>query len=324
MGPQRCASSSSENMKAQAVLCLVLLIGLASSHSLSKRSLLKGSSHGHGHHQHHHQRRFQGRRQHQRQSATGSRRTGRDGDHHDHDDSHGEVRAISTGYLPADDYEDDLAGYGASSRSDNLPGYSGSEDYSDQSQYGSDQSQYGASERDSQPEYEETTTTAPDLARDADGESANDQYGAPSNIDNSYAAPDGEYGAPDSDSEGSGADESGVDVARSTDSDYSAPDTEYGSPDSSNSRSQLDGDYELRHQTIPPEMDSHLRPWRTAPEPGTPELEEVDNVQVAVSRSVSLSVLDPLSGSTELVSEVVLIDFRRQYSHITPVNVQKS
>merc|ERR1711982_121711 len=71
-----------------------------------------------------------------------------------------------------------------------------------------------------------------------------DQYGAPSNIDNSYAAPDGEYGAPDSDSEGSGADESGVDVARSTDSDYSAPDTEYGSPDSSNSRSQLDGDYE--------------------------------------------------------------------------------
>jgi len=231
-------------MKAQAVLCLVLLIGLASSHSLSKRSLLKGSSHGHGHHQHHHQRRFQGRRQHQRQSATGSRRTGRDGDHHDHDDSHGEVRAISTGYLPADDYEDDLAGYGASSRSDNLPGYSGSEDYSDQSQYGSDQSQYGASERDSQPEYEETTTTAPDLARDADGESADDQYGAPSNIDNSYAAPDGEYGAPDSDSEGSGADESGVDVARSTDSDYSAPDTEYGSPDSSNSRSQLDGDYE--------------------------------------------------------------------------------
>merc|ERR1712209_280556 len=210
MGPQRCASSSSENMKAQAVLCLVLLIGLASSHSLSKRSLLKGSSHGHGHHQHHHQRRFQGRRQHQRQSATGSRRTGRDGDHHDHDDSHGEVRAISTGYLPADDYEDDLAGYGASSRSDNLPGYSGSEDYSDQSQYGSDQS----------------------------------QYGAPSNIDNSYAAPDGEYGAPDSDSEGSGADESGVDVARSTDSDYSAPDTEYGSPDSTNSRSQLDGDYE--------------------------------------------------------------------------------
>ena len=51
-------------------------------------------------------------------------------------------------------------------------------------------------------------------------------------------------------------------------------------------------------------MDSHLRPWRTAPEPGTPELEEVDNVQVAVSRNVSLSVLDPLSGSTELVSEV--------------------
>merc|ERR1712025_960723 len=98
---QRCASSSSENMKAQAVLCLMLLIGLASSHSLSKRSLLKGSSHGHGLHQHHHQRRFQGRRQHQRQSATGSRRTGRDGDHHDHDDSHGEVRAISTGYLPA-------------------------------------------------------------------------------------------------------------------------------------------------------------------------------------------------------------------------------
>merc|ERR1712025_721189 len=242
MGPQRCASSSSENMKAQTVLCLVLLIGLASSHSLSKRSLLKGSSHGHGHHQHHHQRRFQGRRQHQRQSATGSRRTGRDGDHHH--EPHGEVRAISTGYLPADDYEDDLAGYGASSRSDNLPGYSGSEDYSDQSQYGSDQSQYGASERVSQPEYEETTTTAPDLARDADGESADDQYGAPSNIDNSYAAPDGEYGAPDSDSEGSGADESGVDVARSTDSDYSAPDTEYGSPDSSNSRSQLDGDYE--------------------------------------------------------------------------------
>jgi len=151
------------------------------------------------------------------------------------------VRAISTGYLPADDYEDDLAGYGASSRTqgDNLPGYSGSdEDYPDQSQY-------GASGRDSpQPEYEETTTTAPDLARDQDGESADEQYGAPSNIDNSYAAPDGEYGAPDSDdSEGSGADESGVDVARATDTDYAAPDTEYGGPADS-SRSQLDGDYE--------------------------------------------------------------------------------
>merc|ERR1712130_904449 len=86
----------------------------------------------------------------------------------------------------------------------------------------------------------------PDLARDQDGESADEQYGAPSNIDNSYAAPDGEYGAPESDdSEGSGADESGVDVARATDTDYAAPDTEYGGPaDSSNSRSQLDGDYE--------------------------------------------------------------------------------
>jgi len=243
MGHQRCASSSRENMKAQAVLCVVVfLIGLASSHSLSKRSLLKGSSHDHSHqHQHHHQRRFQGRRQHQRQLATGARRTGRDGDHHH--EPHGEVRAISTGYLPADDYEDDLAGYGASSRTqgDNLPGYSGSdEDYPDQSQY-------GASGRDSpQPEYEETTTAAPDLARDQDGESADEQYGAPSNIDNSYAAPDGEYGAPDSDdSEGSGADESGVDVARATDTDYAAPDTEYGGPaDSSNSRAQLDGDYE--------------------------------------------------------------------------------
>ena len=155
-------------------------------------------------------------------------------------------RAISTGYLPADDYdyEDDLAGYGASSRSqgENLPGYSGSDgDYPDQSQY-------GASERDgSQPEYEETTTTTPDLGRSDqdDSESADQEYGAPSNIDNSYAAPDGEYGAPDSDSEGSGADTSGVDVARSTDTDYAAPDTEYGGPgDSSNSRSQLDGDYE--------------------------------------------------------------------------------
>ena len=78
-----------------------------------------------------------------------------------------------------------------------------------------------------------TTTTAPDFKdyneeEEASGETADDQYGAPSDINNDYAEPDGEYGAP----EGSGQDETGVDVARNTD--YSAPgqapDTGYGQP----------------------------------------------------------------------------------------------
>ena len=84
-------------------------------------------------------------------------------------------------------------------------------------------------------ETDTTTTTAPDFKdynnedeEEASGDAADDQYGAPSDINNDYAAPDGDYGAP----EGSGQDETGVDVARNTD--YSAPgqapDTGYGQP----------------------------------------------------------------------------------------------
>ena len=148
-------------------------------------------------------------------------------------------RAISTGYLPAaDDYEDDLAGYGAAGTRSNdyndLPGYGGDQ---------RDQAQYGADQRDL-AQYDETTTAVPeyDDTTEASGDSADDQYGAPSNIDNSVAAPDGDYGAPE---EGSGdpALESGVAIARSTDTDYSAPgpvsapDSDYGGPRAS-------GDYD--------------------------------------------------------------------------------
>jgi len=69
----------------------------------------------------------------------------------------------------------------------------------------------------------DTTTTAEYPDYSADSRAAGDQYGAPSNLDNSYAAPpEGDYGAP-------GDEESVVD-ARS-DTEYSAPNTDYSIPD---------------------------------------------------------------------------------------------
>merc|ERR1719270_1498265 len=160
-------------MKAQVALCVIILIlGSVASHTVSKRSLLRGN---HNHHHQQNNRRFGARRQNRRRF--GARRRGRDGDHHEedhHDDHHHEeARAISTGYLPAEEdysYEDDLPGYGANTR-DNLPGYGGE---------GDDQSQYGADTRDlaSYEETDTTTTTAPDFKdyneEEASGDAADD------------------------------------------------------------------------------------------------------------------------------------------------------
>lgn len=207
-------------MKALVFLCL-LGIGLATTHSLSRRSLLGRGRGGHQHHEpaHHNAPR---ERQRQRQRSRGrkfsSRRAGRDGVHDtdhdsDHDsehDSHHPITAISTGYLPAaadDYYDDDLAGYRAG-EGQGLPGYEGEQ---------------GAVTERSLDSYDYDTTTTvitttefPDY--EGSGRAADDQYGAPSNVDSSYAAPDGSYDAP------------GVDVTR-TDTDYGAPGTDYSIPD---------------------------------------------------------------------------------------------
>ena len=89
-----------------------------------------------------------------------------------------------------------------------------------------------------QPQYEEEATTAAaeyeydDYSGDGEdgsgsGDSAGDQYAAPSNTRNTFApavAADGGYGAPGDEAEGSGADQSGVTAAaRSPDTDYSVP-----------------------------------------------------------------------------------------------------
>jgi len=208
-------------MKALVFLCL-LGLGLATTHSLSRRSLLGRGRGGHRHHgQDHHNAPRQRQRQRQRSRGRqfGSRRAGRDGVHDtehdaDHDsehDSHHPITAISTGYLPAaadDYYDDDLAGYKAG---EGLPGYGGEEE--------------AVTERSLDSYDYDTTTTVittefPDY--EGSGRAADDQYGAPSNVDNSYAAPDGSYEAPGVDSV--------VDVAR-TDTDYSAPGTDYSVPD---------------------------------------------------------------------------------------------
>lgn len=143
-------------------------------------------------------------------------------------------RAISTGYLPAasDDYydyqEDSLPGYGgaaADSRNqidDSLPGYA--EDslagYSD-----NETSTVGADTRDY--DYDSTTTQSPDYGEDSEGSGASldDQYAAPSDVDNSYSAPLGEeYGGP-----GAG-DQAGVSAARNADTDYSPPPPDNDAP----------------------------------------------------------------------------------------------
>lgn len=120
--------------------------------------------------------------------------------------------AISDSYLPAaDDYDyDDQAGYRAG-QDQSLPGYGGEEEGQEEV------------EEEEVTESYETTTLADYPDYEADLRGAGDQYGAPSNLDNSYAAPPGgDYGAP--------AEESVVDVARA-DSEYAAPSTDYSVPD---------------------------------------------------------------------------------------------
>ena len=116
------------------------------------------------------------------------------------------MRAISDSYLPAaaDDYADyeDQAGYRAG-QDQALPGY--------------------AEEEETTTATYETTTIIDYADYESDARAAGDQYGAPSDLDNSYAAPPGgDYGAP--------GEESVVDVARA-DSEYAAPSTDYSVPD---------------------------------------------------------------------------------------------
>lgn len=118
------------------------------------------------------------------------------------------MRAISDSYLPAaaEDYADyeDQAGYRAG-QDQALPGYAGEE------------------EQETTTASYETTTNIDYADYESDSRAAGDEYGAPSNLDNSYAAPPGgDYGAP--------GDESVVDVARA-DSEYAAPSTDYSVPD---------------------------------------------------------------------------------------------
>ena len=123
------------------------------------------------------------------------------------------MRAISDGYLPAaaDDYDyDNLAGYDRANQDQNLSGY-------DRAGQGDELTGYNGDQDDEVTErsldtYDATTT---EDYQDYEGSAAGDQYAAPSNLDNSYAAPEEDYGIPRQE-------QSGVDVARS-DSDYSAP-----------------------------------------------------------------------------------------------------
>ena len=108
------------------------------------------------------------------------------------------MRAISDGYLPAveDDYDyENLAGYDRAGEQEELPGYTGEEVVTERSL--------------------ETETTTIAEYEDYEGSAADDQYGAPSDLDTSYAAPEDGYGAP--------GQESGVDLAR-TDTDYNSLD----------------------------------------------------------------------------------------------------
>merc|ERR1711892_750570 len=165
------------NMKAAVIFISLLFV--CSSHVIKKRSLLGGQQshgHGHGHHGHHQQHQ---RQQHPARQPFGQR-VGRDGDHHQ-DDSENEIRAAPTGYLPAEEYEEDLAeeaatrsedlaGYG----DDNLPGYeTGAEaEERGQAQYANERGQY----EDEQYQYDE-----------ASEEEELPEAGSASNIDNSYA-----------------------------------------------------------------------------------------------------------------------------------------
>merc|ERR1712106_758104 len=155
-------------MKAFVIFSSVLVA--CSSHVINKRSLLGGRrGHSHGQGQHGHQQQHHGQRHGLRQLQNRfGQRTGRDGGHHEshhesHDESANEIRAAPTGYLPAAadyDYEEDLAGYSAGTRSDDLAGYSnddlsgygaGAEGQASdraQSQYGDDQQQYGDEQYD--------------------------------------------------------------------------------------------------------------------------------------------------------------------------------
>ena len=169
-------------------------------------------------------------------------------------------RAAPTGYLPAADdyeYEEDLAGYKASS--DDLAAY-GDDDlsgYGDgQAEYGDDQYQYGVEQEeyeDDQYQNEELSRGEPktegskdkgyaapagaaasDLGRPADEEYGAPAFGSESNVDPNYAAPDDGYGA-------SGANTGYTDhveaVAKNVDEGYAVSagagadaDEEYGAP----------------------------------------------------------------------------------------------
>ena len=150
-------------------------------------------------------------------------------------------RPISDGYLPAveDDY-DNLSDYQPSGRGSGA----GQAGYRPQ---GRDQPQY--------QEEEEATTAAAEYEyddysgdyEDGSGDSAGDQYAAPSNTRNTFAPAveaDGGYGAPGGDAEGSGADQSGVTAAARS------PDTDYSVPGAAASASAGSGDYEAPgHET---------------------------------------------------------------------------
>merc|ERR1712106_88411 len=230
-------------MKAFVIFSSVLVA--CSSHVINKRSLLggrRGHSHGQGHHGHQQQHHGQRHGLRQLQNRFGQR-TGRDGGHHEsHDESANEIRAAPTGYLPAAadyDYEEDLAGYSAGTRSDDLAGYSnddlsgygaGAEGQASdraQSQYGDDQQQYGDEQYDDG-----------EGAEVRDGEEQQGQYGdyqdqygetsgaepktAGSEDELSITADDG-YGAPEEGSGDEDTDALAEAASRDVEGEYSAP-----------------------------------------------------------------------------------------------------
>ena len=110
-----------------------------------------------------------------------------------------------------------MPGYGgaaADSRNqidDSLPGYAGDDNLAG---YSDNDTTTGAPDtRDY--DYDSTTTQSPDYS-EGSGASLDDQYAAPSDVDNSYSAPLGqEYGGP--------GDQPGVSAARNADTDYTPP-----------------------------------------------------------------------------------------------------
>merc|ERR1711892_205415 len=235
-------------MKAFVIFSSVLVA--CSSHVINKRSLLggrRGHSHGQGHHGHQQQHHGQRHGLRQLQNRFGQR-TGRDGGYHE------------------SDYEEDLAGYSAGTRSDDLAGYSnddlsgygaGAEGQASdraQSQYGDDQQQYGDEQYDDgegaevrdgkeqqgqygdyQDQYGETSGAEPKTAGSEDELSIN--------ADDGYGAPEEGSGDEDTDALAEAASrdvETGyaAPVGAGAESDYSAPDAdparaadeEYGAP----------------------------------------------------------------------------------------------